>query len=158
MYHASEASRQPHTDRERLGHVSSCADRLVFRHQAGRLDPEQDSFLAPEEDSERDAESGNEEMESKSVAKRAESGDGFRHAHGHLLGKGLDTSYETMLNERALSILFENTWWESHFDEGHSQKAQVFIAIVGCALSSMVLLHSTSCHEREEGTLSGTEA
>ncbi|CAE7695159.1 unnamed protein product [Symbiodinium sp. CCMP2456] len=101
-------------------------------------------FCAPEEDAERDAESGSEESwnspGSKSVAKSLRKA---VMAFGMLTGicweKAFDTSYETMLNERALSILFENTWWEKHFDEGHSVKAQVFIAIAGGLLSIAVI-------------------
>ncbi|CAE7200158.1 unnamed protein product [Symbiodinium sp. KB8] len=130
-----------------IGRASPVTAAWCAQRAGVRLDPEQDSFLAPEEDSERDAESGNEEMESKSVAKRAESGDGFRHAHGHLLGKGLDTSYETMLNERALSILFENTWWESHFDEGKEVRiCELLVATV--IWPCHVLVAGTRTHVR----------
>ena len=97
-----------------------------------------------EEDAEQAAEGGNEESwnssESKSVAKSVRKA---VIAFGMLMGicweKAFDTSYETMLNERALSILFENTWFKSHFEGGHSVKAQVFIASLGGLLSISVI-------------------
>ncbi|CAE7313145.1 unnamed protein product [Symbiodinium necroappetens] len=97
-------------------------------------------FFAPEEDSERDAESGNEEMESKSVAKSVrKAGMAFGMLMGICWEKAFDTSYETMLSARALSILFENTWWQKHFDDEDDKPRQVFSAIVGFLLSLAVI-------------------
>ena len=97
-------------------------------------------FFAPEEDAERDAESGNDEMESKSVARSLrKAGMAFGMLMGICWEKAFDTSYETMLNATALSILFENTWWKRHFDEDNDTPAQVFSAIVGFVLSLAVI-------------------
>ncbi|OLP77837.1 hypothetical protein AK812_SmicGene42058 [Symbiodinium microadriaticum] len=73
-------------------------------------------FFVPEEDAERDTESGSEESESKNVAKSVRKA---VTAFGMLMGicweKASETAFETMLDKRALGILFKNTSLESHF-------------------------------------------
>ena len=50
--------------------------------------------------------------------------------------KAFDTCYETMLGERALSIVFENTRLAEYFE---GVNAQVFIALEGGGLSAAVI-------------------